>query len=142
MALARWCGNKIKGYTKYRRWRLCASCFLDSSNNKKTLTLKGKSEWLPSRFFSQAMSVLSFGEDKGLEPFIEKLTEAQKADINKKFEIYHRTGRLKGGAAKAVRVQFAKLMNYLLYAWAPIARQCHSLRYFQWFISPAGRLYT
>jgi hypothetical protein len=23
------------------------------------------------------------------------------------------------------------LMNYLLYAWAPIARRCHSLRYLQ-----------
>ena len=42
------------------------------------------------------MSVLSHGVDKGLEPFIEKLTDGQKADINKKFEICH---RLKGGAA-------------------------------------------
>ena len=40
--------------------------------------------------------------------FIEKLTDGQKADINKKFEIYHNTGRLKGSAAKAARVQFAK----------------------------------
>ena len=72
------------------------------------LTLKDKSEWLPSRLFSQAMSVLSYGEGKGLEPFIERLTEAQKADISKKFEICHNTGRLKGGAAKAARVQFAK----------------------------------
>jgi hypothetical protein len=54
------------------------------------------------------MSVLSHGENKGLEPFIEKLTDGQKADINKKFEIYHNTGRLKGGAAKAARVRFAK----------------------------------
>ena len=104
------CGNKIKGYTKDRGWRLCtcASCLLDSSTNKKMLTLKDKSEWLPSRSFSHAMSVLSYGEDKGLEPFIERLTEGKKADISKKFEIYHNTGRLKGGAAKAARVRFAK----------------------------------
>ena len=54
------------------------------------------------------MSVLSYGEEKGLQPFIERLTDGQKADISKKFEIYHNTGRLKGGAAKAARVQFAK----------------------------------
>ena len=55
------------------------------------------------------MSVLSHGEDKGLEPFVERLTDGQKADINEKFEIYHNTGRLKGGAAKAARVRFAKV---------------------------------
>ena len=44
----------------------------------------------------------------GLEPFIERLTKGQKADISKKFEIYHNTGRLKGGAAKAARVRFVK----------------------------------
>ena len=54
------------------------------------------------------MSVLSYGEEKGLQPFIERLTDGQKADISKKFEIYHNTGRLKVGAAKAARVQFAK----------------------------------
>ena len=54
------------------------------------------------------MSVLSFGEDKGLEPFIETLTDGQNADISKKFEICDNTGRLKGGAAKAARVRFAK----------------------------------
>ena len=104
------CSHKIKGYTKDRGWRLCASCLLDSTTNKKTLTLKDKPEWLPSRSFShdQAMSVLSHGEDKGLEPFIERLTDGQKADISKNFEIYHNTGRLKGGAAKAARVRFAK----------------------------------
>ena len=102
------CSHKITGYTKDRGWRLCASCLLDSTTNKKTLTLKDKSEWLPSRSFSQAMACLSHGEDKGLEPFIERLTEGQKADISKKFEIYHNTGRLKGGAAKAARVRFAK----------------------------------
>ena len=101
------CSHKIKGYTKDRGWRLCASCLLDSTTNKKTLTLKDKSEWLPSRSFSQAMSALSHGEDKGLEPFIERLTDGQKADINKKFEICHNTGRLQGGAAKAARVRFA-----------------------------------
>ena len=52
------------------------------------------------------MACLSHGEDKGLEPFIERLPEGQKADISKKFEIYHNTGRLKGGAAKAARVRF------------------------------------
>ena len=102
------CSHKIKGYTKDRGWRLCASCLLDSTTNKKTLTLKDKSEWLPSRSFSQAMACLSHGEEKGLEPFIERLTDGQKADISKKLEIYHNTGRLKGGAAKAARVRFAK----------------------------------
>ena len=38
------CGNKIKGYSKDRGWRLCASCLLDSSTNEQTLTLKYKSE--------------------------------------------------------------------------------------------------
>ena len=34
------------------------------------------------------MSVLSYEEDTGLELFIERLTNAQKVDISKKFEIY------------------------------------------------------
>ena len=102
------CSHNIKGYTKDRGWRLCASCLLDSTTNKKTLTLKDKSEWLPSRSFSQAMACLSHGEEEGLEPFIEKLTDGQKADISTKLEIYHNTGRLKGRAAKAARVRFAK----------------------------------
>ena len=38
---------------------------------------------------------------RGLEPFIKRLTDGQKADISKKFEIYHNTGRLTGGVAKA-----------------------------------------
>ena len=71
-------------------------------------TRKDKSGWLPSQSFSQAMSILSFREDTGLEPFIERLTKGQTADISKTFEIYHNTGRLKGGAAKAAQVQFAK----------------------------------
>ena len=54
------------------------------------------------------MSILSFREDTGLEPFIERLTKGQTTDISKTFEIYHNTGRLKGGAAKAAQVQFAK----------------------------------
>ena len=96
-----------KGYTNDRGWRLCASCLLDSTTNKKTLTLKDKSEWLPTRSHSQAMSVLSHGEEKGLEPFIETLTEGQKAHINKQFENHHKSGRLKGSAAKVARVRFA-----------------------------------
>ena len=103
------CGNKIKGYTKDRGWRLCASCLLDSTTNKKTLTLKDKSEWLPTRSHSQAMSVLSHGEEKGLEPFIETLTEGQKAHIDKQFENHQKSGRLKGSAAKVARVRFASL---------------------------------
>jgi hypothetical protein len=54
------------------------------------------------------MACLSHGEEMGLEPFIERLTDRQKADISKELEIYHNTGRLKGGAAKAARVRFAK----------------------------------
>ena len=54
------------------------------------------------------MACLSHGEEEGLEPFIEKLTDGQKADISTKLEIYHNTGRLKGRAAKAARVRFAK----------------------------------
>ena len=54
------------------------------------------------------MACLSQGEEEGLEPFIEKLTDGQKADISTKLEIYHNTGRLKGRAAKASRVRFAK----------------------------------
>ena len=54
------------------------------------------------------MAVLSHGENKGLEPFIEKLTDGQKADISTKLEIYHNTGRLKGRASKAARARFAK----------------------------------
>ena len=53
------------------------------------------------------MSVLSHGEEKGLEPFIETLTEGQKAHINKQFENHHKSGRLKGSAAKVARVRFA-----------------------------------
>ena len=51
--------------------------------------------------------------NKGLEPFIETLTEAQKAEISKKFENCHKTGRLKGGAANAARSQFAKSSDAL-----------------------------
>ena len=100
------CGYKIKGYTKDRWWRLCTSCLLDLTTNQKTLTLKDKSEWLPSRSHCQAVSVLSHGEEKGLEPFIETLTEGQKAHINKQFENHHKTGRLKGSVAKVARVRF------------------------------------
>ena len=53
------------------------------------------------------MSVLSHGEEKGLEPFIETLTEGQKAHINKQFENHNKSGRLKGSAAKVARVRFA-----------------------------------
>ena len=69
------CRNKIKGYTKARGWRLCASFILDSTTKEKTLTLKAKSEWLPTRPHRQAMSVLSYGEEKGLELSIETLVK-------------------------------------------------------------------
>ena len=59
------------------------------------------------------MSVLSYGEDNGLELFIETLTEAQKAEISKEFENYHKTCRLKCGAANAARVRFAKSSDAL-----------------------------
>ena len=68
-----------------------AASLTHRKTTQKTLTLNDKSERLPSQSFSQAMPVLSYGEDKGLEPFIERLTEpeAQTADISKTFEIYH-----------------------------------------------------
>ena len=53
------------------------------------------------------MSVLSHGEEKGLEPFIETLTGGQKAHNSKQFENHHKTGRLKGSVAKVARVRFS-----------------------------------
>ena len=52
-------------------------------------------------------SLPRIGEEKGLEPFIETLTEGQKAHISKQFENHHKTGSLKGSAAKVARVRFA-----------------------------------